>query len=114
MHQCPDSTGINLAQSARELTAVTWGQELAIALKQCNTSLRHRDDFEDEPSSLLSFRRKAKAALREVWKEVTDVFDIGYALSYGSFLYSLSFLIGPRKRLRVLTDSQKRSVLFKT
>ncbi|KAI9448916.1 sister chromatid cohesion C-terminus-domain-containing protein [Russula earlei] len=65
-------------ESARELTAITWGQELAIALRQCNTSLRHRDDLEDDPSSLLSFGRKVKSALRDVWKEaITDVFDIG-------------------------------------
>lgn len=65
-------------ESARELTAVTWGQELAIALKQCNASLRHCDDLEDEKPSLLPFLRKVKSALRDVWKEATiDVFDIG-------------------------------------
>jgi cohesin loading factor subunit SCC2 len=69
-------------QSARELTAVTWGQELAIALRQCNASLRHRDDSEDEQPSFLPFGRKAKSALRDVWKEAAaDVFDIGYVLS---------------------------------
>jgi cohesin loading factor subunit SCC2 len=69
-------------QSARELTAVTWGQELANALRQCNASLRHRDDSEDEQPSLLPFGRKSKSALRDVWKEAAaDVFDIGYALS---------------------------------
>jgi len=64
---------------------------------------------------LLSFGRKAKSALREVWKEsATDVFDIGYALSYGRLLYSSSLLIDPRKRLRVLIDLEKRSALSKT
>jgi cohesin loading factor subunit SCC2 len=68
-------------QSARELTAVTWGQELAITLKQCSASLRHRDDSEDEQPSLLPFGRKVKSALRDVWKEAAaDVFDVGYAL----------------------------------
>ncbi|KAI0292379.1 sister chromatid cohesion C-terminus-domain-containing protein [Russula brevipes] len=65
-------------ESARELTAVTWGQEVAIALKQCNTSLRLRDDdFEDARPSL-PFGHKVKSALRDVWKETaTDVFNIG-------------------------------------
>ncbi|KAI0265712.1 hypothetical protein BC834DRAFT_970070 [Gloeopeniophorella convolvens] len=66
--------------SARELTAVTWGQELAIALRQCNAALRDGDGG-DEPEtqpSLLPFGRKVKAALRDVWKEATaDVFDVG-------------------------------------
>ncbi|KAH9175682.1 hypothetical protein EDB89DRAFT_2135583 [Lactarius sanguifluus] len=68
-------------ESARELTAVTWGQELAIALRQCNTSLRYCDDpdsSEAKQSSLHPFGRRVKSALRDVWKEAaTDVFDIG-------------------------------------
>ncbi|KAI9443068.1 hypothetical protein H4582DRAFT_1808792 [Lactarius indigo] len=68
-------------ESARELTAVTWGQELAIALMQCNTSLRYCDDpdsSEAKQSSLHPFGRRVKLALRDVWKEAaTDVFDIG-------------------------------------
>lgn len=68
-------------ESARELTAVTWGQELAIALKQCNASLRYSDDTdssEAKRSSLHLFGRRVKSALRDVWKEsATDVFDIG-------------------------------------
>ena len=69
---------LNWCKSARELTAVTWGQELAIALKQCNASLRHCDDVEEERPSLLPFLRKVKSALRDVWKEAAiDVFDIG-------------------------------------
>ncbi|KAI0290109.1 hypothetical protein B0F90DRAFT_1654815 [Multifurca ochricompacta] len=66
-------------ESARELTAVTWGQELAIALGHCDTSLRYCDDsLQDQQPSLLPFGRKVKSALRDVWKEVaTDIFDIG-------------------------------------
>ena len=71
-----------MAQSARELTAVTWGQELAIALGQCNTSIRYCDDpdsSEAKQPSMQLFGRRVKLALRDVWKEAaTDVFDIGY------------------------------------
>jgi cohesin loading factor subunit SCC2 len=60
---------------------VTWGQELAISLKQCNTSLRYCDDpdsSEAKQPSLHLFGRRVKSALRDVWKETTtDVFDIG-------------------------------------
>jgi cohesin loading factor subunit SCC2 len=82
---------LNWSKSARELTAVTWGQELAIALKQCNTSLHHCDDLEDEKPSVLPFLRKVKSALRDVWKEaVIDVFDIGYVPSCDRYLFSMS------------------------
>ena len=88
---------------------MTWGQELAIALRQCNASLRNRDGFEDEQPSLFPFGRKVKSALRDVWKEAAaDVFDIGYALSFNHYLYSSSVLTDPLKRLRALTDSQRR------
>ncbi|KAH9961425.1 hypothetical protein BGW80DRAFT_1438760 [Lactifluus volemus] len=65
-------------ESARELTAVTWGQELAIALGQCDTSLSYGDYSEERQSSLFSFAHKVKLALRDVWKEgAPEVFDIG-------------------------------------
>ncbi|KAI0317644.1 hypothetical protein OF83DRAFT_1120276 [Amylostereum chailletii] len=70
--------------SARELTAVTWGQELAIALKTCNVTLSGADDGDNlqlpkaQPPKFLSFATKVKSALREVWKDaLNDVFDIG-------------------------------------
>jgi cohesin loading factor subunit SCC2 len=68
-----------LFKSARELTAVAWGQELAIALGQCDASLSYGDYSEERQSSLFSFAHKVKLALRDVWKEgATEVFDIGW------------------------------------
>ncbi|KAG1749340.1 hypothetical protein EDB19DRAFT_1682083 [Suillus lakei] len=59
--------------SANDLTAATWGQELAVALKQLSTSA------EEEGKGLQSrLYAKLKSALREVWKDMSnDVFDVG-------------------------------------
>lgn len=69
-------------QSARELTAVTLGHELAAALKQLNSWISYPEDDEDlnlkDHSKLLPFGKKVKTALRDVWKDQADnVFDIG-------------------------------------
>ncbi|KAI0051083.1 hypothetical protein FA95DRAFT_1554896 [Auriscalpium vulgare] len=69
--------------SARELTAVTWGQELAIALRQCDSILSHGDGddldlIQNGDPKTLPFAQTVKSALRDVWKDAaTDVFDIG-------------------------------------
>lgn len=101
-----------MAQSARELTAVTWGQELAIALRQCDASLRYCDDpdsSEAKQPSLHLFGRRVKSALRDVWKEsATDVFDIGYISSRCRASCLQAVLIGPRKRLCVSIDWQRK------
>jgi cohesin loading factor subunit SCC2 len=58
------------------LTAVTWGQELATALKTLDIQIR---DSESN-TQLLAFANKIKSALRDVWKDASsDVFDIGFA-----------------------------------
>lgn len=73
---------MNPVQSARELTAATLGQELAVALKQVNVWIDDPDRDEDlnlkDSPTLLTFGKKIKASLRDVWKDPsTDVFDIG-------------------------------------
>jgi cohesin loading factor subunit SCC2 len=70
-------------QSARELTAATWGQELATALKLVNVSIVDPEDEEFsskvDRQNVLSLGGKIKNALREIWKDhATDVFDIGF------------------------------------
>jgi len=64
---------------------VTWGQELAIALKQCNAAITSEDDDIDlikvAQPKVHGFGGNVKSTLRDVWKEGhTDVFDIGYVL----------------------------------
>lgn len=72
-----------LLKSARELTAATWGQELAFALKQANKHIRDAEDEEGSKAdrqNALSFGGKVKNALRDIWTDhATDVFDIGLA-----------------------------------
>ncbi|KAL0563317.1 Sister chromatid cohesion protein 2, partial [Marasmius crinis-equi] len=66
--------------SAQELGAATFGQELAGALKAANGWLSTDDDdlnLKDQ-SKLRVFGEKIKDALRDVWKDhATDVFDVG-------------------------------------
>ncbi|KAG2115459.1 hypothetical protein DEU56DRAFT_932992 [Suillus clintonianus] len=59
--------------SANDLTAATWGQELAVALKQLGASAQ-----EEGMGPQSKLYAKLKSALREVWKDVSnDVFDVG-------------------------------------
>ncbi|KIJ54752.1 hypothetical protein M422DRAFT_775001 [Sphaerobolus stellatus SS14] len=66
--------------SARELSAVTWGHELTNALTHCNSVLKRMDEEDDSPDHQ-PFRKlseRVKTALRNVWEEAAqDVFDIG-------------------------------------
>ncbi|KAG8691558.1 Sister chromatid cohesion protein 2 [Ceratobasidium sp. 423] len=67
--------------SARELTAATWAQELASCLRQCDSILSKTEDDEMEDAAnanLPKLAAKIKSALRSVWKEnTTDMFDLG-------------------------------------
>lgn len=65
-------------QSARELSAVMWGQELAGALVQLDDMTGSSCDQGESPiqTKHLSVGSKMKNALRDVWKDApTDVFD---------------------------------------
>jgi cohesin loading factor subunit SCC2 len=74
-------------QSARELTAATWGQELAAALKQVNILIEDPEEEElgskTHRQNVISFGVKIKNALRDNWTDhATDVFDIGFAYRF--------------------------------
>ncbi|KAG9034044.1 Sister chromatid cohesion protein 2 [Tulasnella sp. JGI-2019a] len=68
--------------SARELTAATWGHDLARTLSRCE-SIVSKMSVEPMSSSaeleqMLEFATRLKASLHDVWKEATaDVFDVG-------------------------------------
>ncbi|KAG8738993.1 Sister chromatid cohesion protein 2 [Ceratobasidium sp. 414] len=69
-------------QSARELTAATWAQELATCLRQCDSILSKAGEDEDMECSndakLPELANRIKAALRNVWKEgAHDMFEAG-------------------------------------
>ena len=77
---------MSFPQSARELTAVMLGHELAAALKEIHRSIDNPDENEDlnikDGSITLAFGQRLKTALREVWKDsASDVFNIGYKIS---------------------------------
>lgn len=109
----------NYMQSARELTAVMWGQELANVLTQCNVIVA---DVEDDHSrskvqrEVLSFGRKVKTALREVWRDApTDVFDNAFVyLTYSRSTNSHTSLLVPKKKSYELTDSLKTLARYRT
>ncbi|KAG1743247.1 uncharacterized protein EDB91DRAFT_1126495 [Suillus paluster] len=59
--------------SANDLTAATWGQELAVALMQLSNS-----EQQEGKGLHPKLYAKLKSALREVWKDMSnDVFDVG-------------------------------------
>ncbi|OAX39889.1 hypothetical protein K503DRAFT_738603 [Rhizopogon vinicolor AM-OR11-026] len=61
--------------SAMDLTAATWGQELAIALKQLNLQQNESNALQ---SAQMHLYARLKFALSGVWKDSSnDVFDIG-------------------------------------
>ncbi|PCH40319.1 hypothetical protein WOLCODRAFT_67627 [Wolfiporia cocos MD-104 SS10] len=79
-HLCKRSSEDQAYESARELTAVVWGQELAFALQQCGSMLTDNGEEEFDPKAdrtkVLSFGEKVKDALRNVWDDTNnDVFD---------------------------------------
>jgi cohesin loading factor subunit SCC2 len=58
-----------------DLTAATWGQELAIALRQLNLQQKESNSIQSEQIHL---HARLKSALSEVWKDSSnDVFDVG-------------------------------------
>ncbi|KAF7296629.1 Sister chromatid cohesion protein [Mycena chlorophos] len=68
--------------SARELSAATFGFELALALERLDISISHPDEDEDmtlqDPAQLKVIGKKIKSALHSVWKDQSgDVFDAG-------------------------------------
>ncbi|EGN98100.1 hypothetical protein SERLA73DRAFT_109431 [Serpula lacrymans var. lacrymans S7.3] len=79
MHLCKRSSDDQAYDSARELTAATWGQELALALNQVHNFLENpENETTQKHRDMLLFGGDLRNALRDVWKDNTvDVFDIG-------------------------------------
>lgn len=80
-----------LLQSARELTGVTLGQEIAAALKIVTGWIENPESDEHaasrEEGKVELFGKRMKTVLREVWKDPSgDVFDIGYVSCHQSIL----------------------------
>ncbi|KZT11764.1 uncharacterized protein LAESUDRAFT_733751 [Laetiporus sulphureus 93-53] len=81
-HLCKRSSEDQAYDSARELTAVIWGQGLAAALHQCSNMLTDSGEDQFDPkidrNKVLSFGYRMKDALRAIWDDPSaDVFDVG-------------------------------------
>ncbi|EJD50599.1 hypothetical protein AURDEDRAFT_182486 [Auricularia subglabra TFB-10046 SS5] len=68
--------------SAQELTAASWGYEIAILLPRCESILRSITEdgagSKSEAASIREIGQKMKQAMRTVWKGASnDVFDVG-------------------------------------
>lgn len=73
---------IVLVQSARELTAATWGHDLARALTRCDSIIEkisaEGSDSSAEYEQTRKLATRLKMSMQDVWKEAaTDVFDVG-------------------------------------
>ncbi|KAI0088475.1 hypothetical protein BDY19DRAFT_165528 [Irpex rosettiformis] len=80
LYLCRRSSEDQACQSARELSIVVLGQELAIILKQCARLLEdpNEDDGSDIQDELVSYGKKMKEMLHTIWDDQTvDVFDSG-------------------------------------
>ncbi|KAI0734724.1 hypothetical protein C8Q72DRAFT_321316 [Fomitopsis betulina] len=85
--------------SARELTAVLWGQELANALQHCASVFADEGDEEVESQTNLDrvteFGSLLKDALQNVWEDDPgDVFDTGGSQDEATRMHRLSEEIG--------------------
>ncbi|KAH9917952.1 uncharacterized protein B0H18DRAFT_1086944 [Fomitopsis serialis] len=85
-------------ESARELAAVVWGQELATALQHCASVLADGDEERDSQSDqdvVVDFGSRLKGALQDVWEDpVSDVFEIGGSQDEATRMHRLCEEIG--------------------
>ncbi|CDO75304.1 hypothetical protein BN946_scf184654.g12 [Trametes cinnabarina] len=79
-HLCKRSSEDQAFDSARELTAVVWGHELATVLQHCESVLSGDEEIERKADrkSMKSLAMKLKAAMRSIWDDASsDVFEMG-------------------------------------
>ncbi|KZT64240.1 hypothetical protein DAEQUDRAFT_747522 [Daedalea quercina L-15889] len=75
---CSKSDEDQSYDSARDLTAVVWGQELATALQHCASVLVDECDMQVDRDAIAEFGSHLKDALQHVWEnDAGDVFDVG-------------------------------------
>ncbi|KAK7469438.1 Sister chromatid cohesion protein 2 [Stygiomarasmius scandens] len=83
MHLSKRASDDQAYDSAQELTAATLGQELANALKKANRWVSDGQDDDDDEMNIrdgkkdFAFGVKLKEAMRAVWKDQADIFDMG-------------------------------------
>ncbi|KAI0754694.1 hypothetical protein C8Q80DRAFT_1094239 [Daedaleopsis nitida] len=96
---CKRSSEDQAFDSARELTAVMWGHELALTLQQCEKVLSEEADVDRK--TVRSFGRQLKISMRELWDEASgDVFEPGSSQEEVARIDRLSEEIGTCQHLR--------------
>ncbi|KAI0761978.1 hypothetical protein BD413DRAFT_221108 [Trametes elegans] len=89
--------------SARELTAVVWGHEIALVLQHYQRVLSGDEDMDSnvDRRSVRPLASKLKATMRSIWDEISgDVFDIGNSQDEVARIDRLSEEIGSCQSLR--------------
>ncbi|KAI0366939.1 hypothetical protein BV20DRAFT_951369 [Pilatotrama ljubarskyi] len=102
-HLCKRSSEDQAFDSARELTAVLWGHELALVLQHCEGMLSGDEEMDSKADrkSVKSLALKLKAAMRSIWDDASsDVFDIGSSHEEVARIDRLSEEIGTCQSLR--------------
>ncbi|KAI0770449.1 hypothetical protein C8Q74DRAFT_1202231 [Fomes fomentarius] len=96
---CKRSSEDQAFDSARELTAVMWGHELALVLQHCEKQLS--EDGEVERKRLKSLARQLKMSMRQLWDEASgDVFELASSQEEVARIDRLSEEIGTCQSLR--------------
>ncbi|KAI0350346.1 hypothetical protein OH77DRAFT_1593607 [Trametes cingulata] len=102
-HLCRRSSEDQAFDSARELTAVLWGHEIALLLQHCEGMLSGSEEMEPkvDRKSVKSLALKLKAAMRSIWDDASgDVFDMGSSHEEVARIDRLSEEIGTCQSLR--------------
>ncbi|KAG8957597.1 Sister chromatid cohesion protein 2 [Tulasnella sp. 419] len=100
--------------SAQELTAASWGQELARALMRCDSLLSKMSEAEEDSpdyQELWKLAVRLQSTLRDVWKQShADVFDVGNDEEVAR-LDALADELGASNRLTSAVDVIMNAVL---
>ncbi|KAI8994107.1 hypothetical protein BD414DRAFT_481445 [Trametes punicea] len=100
-HLCKRSSEDQAFDSARELTAVIWGHELALVLQQCERMLSVDEEASADRKRVTSLARKVKQAMHCIWDDNSgDVFDMGSSQEEVVRIDRLSEEIGTCQSLR--------------
>ena len=101
---------LKMFQSARELTAVMWGHELALTMQHCAKLLIEDGDIDRKRVKILT--KQLKLSMRGIWDDPPgDVFELAYVPVNHVRLFAAHILslVIRRRRLRRLTSCLRRS-----
>ncbi|TRM61170.1 hypothetical protein BD626DRAFT_502962 [Schizophyllum amplum] len=79
-HLCKRSSEDRAYDSARELTATALGDEIAACLSSLIVAIEHPEQGEHPEADIQALRTigtMLKSAMRSLWQDTTDIFDVG-------------------------------------